>query len=257
MSLKAKGFLLTIMSLPDDWDFSINGITSIMPEGKKAIYAVIKELMTVGYCQRTRIYENGKIAAWVYTFLEQPSEVELLPQKVEVGNLQVGNLFVGKAPQYKNELNKERFNKRKREEAETAPAATKTESENKKPRQETIPPLPASSYSNQEIVGATAAKMGIALSIDTQDRIMQVVPDTLKTEWLDLVQNRMVGNKGAARNYLETKLGYWLGDFQKTYRFELKKPPKPDSSPPMVTSADIDEMENEAIKAMQRGRVAK
>jgi hypothetical protein len=107
LSLKAKGFLLTIMSLPESWDFSINGMTSIMPEGKKAIYAVIKELIDAGYCQRTRIYEKGKILCWVYTFDEQPSGFELLPQKVEVENLQVENLLVEKAPQLKKELIKD------------------------------------------------------------------------------------------------------------------------------------------------------
>lgn len=60
LSLKAKGLLLTVMSLPNDWDFTVEGLTTILKEGRKAIYNIIKELIENGYCSKERIKELGK-----------------------------------------------------------------------------------------------------------------------------------------------------------------------------------------------------
>ena len=73
LSLKAKGFLAMIMALPIDWDFSINGIVSIICEGKTAIYSVIKELKENKYCKVEIIRdEKGKVVGNDYTFYEIP-----------------------------------------------------------------------------------------------------------------------------------------------------------------------------------------
>lgn len=50
LSLKAKGFFAIVNSLPSGWDFSINGIATILKEGKTSIYAIIRELEKYGYC---------------------------------------------------------------------------------------------------------------------------------------------------------------------------------------------------------------
>ena len=73
LSLKAKGFLAVIMSLPEDWDFSIKGICSILKEGSTAIYSTIDELKEYGYCfvERERD-ERGYFSGSDYIFLEQP-----------------------------------------------------------------------------------------------------------------------------------------------------------------------------------------
>ncbi len=74
LSLKAKGLLAIIMSLPTDWDFSINGICKIIKEGKDATCSTIKELIDNCYCQRVRCHseENGRILGYDYTFFELP-----------------------------------------------------------------------------------------------------------------------------------------------------------------------------------------
>lgn len=71
LSLKAKGFLAVVMSLPDDWDFSINGICAVLPEGKTAIYSTIKELKDNGYCEySTSRDDKGRMIGNDYTFYE-------------------------------------------------------------------------------------------------------------------------------------------------------------------------------------------
>ena len=73
LSLKAKGLLALVLTLPDDWDFSIAGISAIVKEGKTAIYGAIDELKDNGYCSVNQLRnENGVIAGNDYTFYENP-----------------------------------------------------------------------------------------------------------------------------------------------------------------------------------------
>lgn len=74
LSLKAKGFLATVLALPDDWDFSINGICALLKEGKTSIYSTIDELKEYGYCFVDVVRnEKGVIMGNDYTFIEQPN----------------------------------------------------------------------------------------------------------------------------------------------------------------------------------------
>ena len=72
LSLKAKGLMAVIMSLPDAWDFSINGLCAIVKEGRTAVYSTIDELIICGYCTRQQVKEDGKFAGYDYTFAENP-----------------------------------------------------------------------------------------------------------------------------------------------------------------------------------------
>ena len=49
LSYKAKGLLALMLSLPEDWDYSINGLVSISKEGVKAIRNILQELQRYGY----------------------------------------------------------------------------------------------------------------------------------------------------------------------------------------------------------------
>lgn len=55
LSLKAKGLLSQILSLPAEWDYSLNGLAYINKEGKDSVREAIKELEREGYIVRTRI----------------------------------------------------------------------------------------------------------------------------------------------------------------------------------------------------------
>lgn len=78
VSLKAKGLYALIMSLPNDWDFSISGICAISKEQTSAIYSAIKELINAGYCLRRQNNENGRFSNCEYIFLETKDEAPLL-----------------------------------------------------------------------------------------------------------------------------------------------------------------------------------
>ena len=82
LSLKAKGLLATILSLPENWDFSIKGICATIKEGTTAVYSAIDELKERGYCKVvTNRNEKGMIVGNDYTFYEDPN----------VENLNMGN----------------------------------------------------------------------------------------------------------------------------------------------------------------------
>lgn len=53
MSLKAKGLLSIMLSLPDDWDYSISGLVAICKENETEIKSILKELEEFGYLERT------------------------------------------------------------------------------------------------------------------------------------------------------------------------------------------------------------
>lgn len=82
LSLKARGLLITMLSLPDNWDFSEKGLFAILEkDGQSSIRSGLKELEECGYLVRTRERDqHGKISnvAWTiydYPHLENPSMV--------------------------------------------------------------------------------------------------------------------------------------------------------------------------------------
>lgn len=73
MSLKAKGLLSQMMSLPDDWDYSIMGLTTLSKDGKDSVMSALNELEKFGYLKRTRLTdEHGRFAGYDYDIFEQP-----------------------------------------------------------------------------------------------------------------------------------------------------------------------------------------
>jgi hypothetical protein len=76
LSLKAKGLLSLILSLPDEWDYSITGLASICKEGRDAIARAIKELEDAGYLERcARRTAQGTFDGWDYNVFEIPQRV--------------------------------------------------------------------------------------------------------------------------------------------------------------------------------------
>lgn len=86
LTLKAKGLLSVILSLPDDWKYSIAGLAAICKEGTSAIKSALQELTDAGYVTVTKLYPNqtetGRIE-YVYDIHEQPQA----PRKQGVENL--------------------------------------------------------------------------------------------------------------------------------------------------------------------------
>ena len=73
LSLKAKGLLSQMLSLPDDWDYTLQGLAQINKESINAIREAVRELERAGYIKRSRERdERGCLRGTVYTIYEQP-----------------------------------------------------------------------------------------------------------------------------------------------------------------------------------------
>ena len=73
LSLKAKGLMSLILSLPDSWDLTVSGLVAIVKESKNTIYSVLKELNGFGYVERNRVTNlSGKVVKWELLVYEQP-----------------------------------------------------------------------------------------------------------------------------------------------------------------------------------------
>lgn len=73
LSLKAKGLLSQMLSLPDDWDYTLAGLSHINKESIDAIRTAIWELEREGYITRKQGRdEKGKMTAIEYTIFETP-----------------------------------------------------------------------------------------------------------------------------------------------------------------------------------------
>ena len=82
LSLKAKGLLSLMLSLPENWDYTMKGLSRICKDGIDSISGGIRELEAHGYLIRERIRnENGQLGAIEYTILEQPKPPEPTQEK--------------------------------------------------------------------------------------------------------------------------------------------------------------------------------
>ena len=73
LSLKAKGLLSQILSLPEDWDYTLQGLAQINKESIDAIREAVRELERADYIERSRERdERGCLRGTVYTIYEQP-----------------------------------------------------------------------------------------------------------------------------------------------------------------------------------------
>jgi uncharacterized phage protein (TIGR02220 family) len=99
MSLKAKGLLSEMLSLPDDWNYSIEGLVAINKENESAIKSALGELKEFGYLKMTKLLPNethtGRIE-YIYDIYEKKQDGE----KQGVENLGVEILGVENPRQY-------------------------------------------------------------------------------------------------------------------------------------------------------------
>lgn len=87
LSAKSIGVLSIMLSLPDDWNYSLEGLTHLLKDGITAIRSAIKELTECGYVKVERVRNNGRLGGVVYNIYEYPQEVaqsdDLSPEVVE------------------------------------------------------------------------------------------------------------------------------------------------------------------------------
>ena len=91
MSLKAKGLLSIMLSLPDDWDYSVAGLCAICAEKESSIKGALNELKKFGYLSVQKVMpgetESGRIE-YIYNIFEHPAPSDHPPAPKQEGGKQ-------------------------------------------------------------------------------------------------------------------------------------------------------------------------
>jgi hypothetical protein len=75
LNLKSKGLLSMVLSLPDDWNYTIGGLVAICRESESAVKSALNELKKYGYLRIDKVMpnkENGGRYEYIYNIFEQP-----------------------------------------------------------------------------------------------------------------------------------------------------------------------------------------
>ena len=90
LSLKAKGLISLMLSLPPDWDYSIGGLVAICKESHTSIRSALKELEDNNYLVRKRINNEKGHFSYEYTLFEIPEphngNAHTVKQHTEIGH---------------------------------------------------------------------------------------------------------------------------------------------------------------------------
>lgn len=112
LSLKAKGLLSQMLSLPDNWDYTVAGLVAINREKKSAIQAMLKELEECGYLVRTRTQNEKGHFDYIYDIYEESlSNLDDIMQKPCHGEPRTENPFtVNPCAENQPQLNTNKYN---------------------------------------------------------------------------------------------------------------------------------------------------
>lgn len=95
LSLKAIGLLSVVLSLPDDWHYTVNGLVGIVKDGERAVNGALSELKENGYLKIEKLYPNkdgrSKIE-YQYIFSETPQDLQNVPLEQDIQNVGLHNV---------------------------------------------------------------------------------------------------------------------------------------------------------------------
>ena len=128
ISLKAKGLMSQMLSLPDDWDYSIAGLAAINAEKESSIKTALDELKKAGYLVVTKMMpdktESGRIE-YIYDLFEEPRAEKQEAEKQGIENLGVEIQGI----ENQGQINKEEsITEKRNKEDNTKQVSKKTES---------------------------------------------------------------------------------------------------------------------------------
>lgn len=125
LSLKAVGLLSIVLSLPDDWHYTVKGLVGSVKDGERAVNGALSELKQCGYLQVNKLYPNSERSKieYQYVFYEKPQDLQNVPleqdlQNVGLQNVDLQNVGLQNAGAYIN-TNKQSTNKQNTKELNT------------------------------------------------------------------------------------------------------------------------------------------
>lgn len=94
LSLKAVGLLSIVLSLPDDWHYTVKGLVGSVKDGERAVNGALSELKKCGYLQVNKLYPNSERSKieYQYVFYEKPQGIQNVPLEQDLQNVGLQNV---------------------------------------------------------------------------------------------------------------------------------------------------------------------
>ena len=198
LSLKAKGLLSLMLSLPENWDYTMKGLARICKDGIDSISGGIRELETHGYLVRARVRnENGQLGSIEYTILEQPKEPAQTPapvreKPIRENPVQVNPTLVTPVQEEPAQLNKE--------ESSNYPSRTDLSSTELSNPIQSNPPTPTGARMGTDRMGARECYREVIL--DNIEYSYLVQDSHIDREQLDEIVDLIVDTVCSARKVI-------------------------------------------------------
>ena len=227
LSLKAVGLLSIVLSLPDDWHYTVKGLVGSVKDGERAVNGALSELKQCGYLQVNKLYPNSERSKieYQYVFYEKPQDLQNVPleqdiQNVDLQNVGIQNVDLQNVGAYIN-TNKQSTNKQNTKELNT------NEYKEKNIKKESVQSVIAEYTENKDLQDAlhgfvemrnkarkplTARAMKLSLNklnelaLDDVTKIA-IVNQSIVHSWLTFykLQNN---NNGSQRQLTRKEMGY-------------------------------------------------
>lgn len=199
LSLKAKGLLSLMLSLPEDWDYTTKGLAKICKDGVDSICSTVNELEEHGYVIRERIRNaKGQLTDIQYTILEQPKPSQPGQGKPKQENPVLGNPVLGSPEQEEPEQgNPAQLNTKKSSKETSKTDLSSTELSN--PIQSN-PPTPAGARMGTDRMGARECYREVIL--DNIEYSYLVQDSHIDREQLDEIVDLIVDTVCSARKVI-------------------------------------------------------
>ena len=191
LSLKAKGLLSLMLSLPENWDYTMKGLARICKDGIDSISGGIRELEEHGYLIRERVRgANGQLGSIEYTILEQPKEPTPAQEKpIRENPVQANPTLVTPVQEEPAQLNKE--------ESSNYPSRTDLSSTEISNPIQLNPPTPAGARMGTDRMGARECYREVIL--DNIEYSYLVQDSHIDREQLDEIVDLIVDTVCSAR----------------------------------------------------------
>jgi hypothetical protein len=94
LSLKAVGLLSIVLSLPDDWHYTVKGLVGSVKDGERAVNGALSDLKKCGYLQVNKLYPNSERSKieYQYVFYEKPQGIQNVPLEQDLQNVGLQNV---------------------------------------------------------------------------------------------------------------------------------------------------------------------
>ena len=194
LSLKAKGLLSLMLSLPENWDYTMKGLSRICKDGIDSISGGIRELEEHGYLIRERVRgANGQLGSIEYTILEQPKEPTHAQEKpIRENPVQANPTLVTPVQEEPAQLNKDR--------SSNDPSRTDLSSTEISNPIQSNPPTPAGARMGTDRMGARECYREVIL--DNIEYSYLVQDSHIDREQLDEIVDLIVDTVCSARKVI-------------------------------------------------------